>query len=106
LLSTLEPHQLGDGVSGNAEAIVYTVCTFVASGSPFHTLVKLYFSSVFNTVCRDCIIEFVAAHVPSILSYVISPFYSHSFLLLGSYSLHVLYGVQQGEPWGPLLLSL
>jgi len=82
----LAPRQMGAGISGGAEAMVFT--------------------NAFNKVRRDSMLESVAQDLPELFNHVSSSYLCPSSLWFGEYILSSEEGVQQGDPLGLLLFSL
>ena len=72
----LAPQQLGVGVHGGSEAKNHTARAFVASASPFHTIVKLDSKNEFNAILRDSIFEAVSTNFSEIWQYALAPYES------------------------------
>ena len=66
----LQPIQVGDGVSGGAEAAIHAMRRRVSTMPDDHVLVKLDFSNAYNTIRRDAVLETVAAKMPELYRFV------------------------------------
>jgi len=43
------------------EEVIHAARSYISSASQYHAIVKVGFQNAFNTVCRDCLFESVAA---------------------------------------------
>lgn len=106
LKQSFEPFQLGVGVARGLEVGVHVARNFLYNLSPGQALIKLDFKNAFNSIRRDAVLEAVNLSLPSSYPFVHAAYASDSFLFFGGDTLLSQEGVQQGDPLGPLLLSL
>ena len=66
----LQPTQIGVGVLGGAEAVVYATRRLMSSLTHNHVFVKLDFPNAFNSVRRDTILANVALKMPKLYGFV------------------------------------
>ena len=96
----LSPHQLGYGVSKEAEAAVHAARFYLRNIGSNKVLLKLYFTNAFNSIRRDKMLKAVQRLAPSIYPFV------HSLCIL---PLPLCFGVtkssshQRGSSKGILL---
>ena len=100
----LQPHQMGFGTPGGAEAIHRASRLFLESSEG--VFAKLDFENAFNTVYRRIFLEEALDHVPSIYPLIQQSFAQPSHLLLGEFVIASEEGLQQGDPLAPLLFCL
>jgi hypothetical protein len=96
--SLLRPTQVGFGTSGDAEAAVHTIRRFIDDKSPL-VVIKLHFNNAFNEMRRDQKKD----ELPLLYRFVWQLYRHETFLSYGDKTLTSAYGVQQGDPLGPLL---
>ena len=73
---------------------------------PDHVLLKLDFRNAFNTVKRDKILPAVKDMVTEIFPLMFASYYAPSTLFFQDTTMLSAEGVQQGDPFGPLLVCL
>ena len=66
-------------------------------------VLKVDFANAFNNISRDAFLHIVDHQLPQISSYMKSCYMSSSVLYFDETQLESKEGVQQGNPWGPLL---
>ena len=100
--------QLGVGVSGGCEAAAHAVRAFFQSPvvPRKNVLVKLDMKNPFNTVIRDHFLEACSSRARSILRLALTAKATSSHLVIGNETILSEYGVQQGDPLGPVLFAL
>jgi len=102
LVEKLKPVQLGFGVEGGAEALVYAVrkfCTFKHNGPM--ALVKFDFGNAFNMLFRKFMLGEVKDICPEFLSLMQQAYRLFSNLYFLDETLFSKRGFQQGDPLGP-----
>jgi hypothetical protein len=104
--SLLQPHQLGVGSSAGVEAAVFAARRFLEAAEPDYALLKLDYSNAFNSLRRDCIMEFSAMQIPEWFSYIRASYEGSSALFYEGHIIDSNEGVQQGDPLGPALFCL
>ena len=101
--------QLGVGVSGGAEAIIHsTKITYekILNADSKEGLFQMDLRNAFNSVERSHSLQAACDFMPGIAAFI-NFCYSQLFpLLYTNASLQSEWGVQQGDPLGPLLFSL
>ena len=107
-INILSPLQVGVGPPGGCEAIVHSVVDVLEDHTipPDHKRILMVdFSNAFNCVSRKAIFDEVRSHIPSITAWMECSYGSQP-ILLGDQSILNCCRVQQGDPLGPLGLSL
>ena len=101
----LQPHQLGVGVPGGAEAIVHSAQPYVRHQlfSADHLLAQVDLNNAFNRVSRHAVLQAVETICPTILPWVGYTLCCRSHLYFSKFLLHSSFSVQQGDPLGPML---
>ena len=104
----LLPTQFGVGSKGGVEPGVRTVQRALddSLGRSFSTLTMLDFTNAFNTADRIDIAASLREFCPSLYRTAKWAYNAASDLVLGQHILQSATGVRQGDPLGPLLLSL
>ena len=103
----LAPLQLGVSVKGGCEAVIHSVSHLMSSGQPDQRWVLLLdFTNAFNTINRNSMFEEFRVHIPGLSAWKESCYSGQPFLHLGSDTILSCYGVQHGEPLGPLGFTL
>jgi hypothetical protein len=103
-----QPHQVGVGTRGGAEAVVHAAQALVlrlGSDSSI-ALLKVDLRNAFNMVDRGTFFAAVRTHCPGISAWVEACYGRRNPLLFGAHRLQCSTGVQQGDPLGPLLFAL
>ena len=103
---SLEPLQLGFS-SGGAEAAVHAVSRDAEhhGRSPQYVVATLDFSGAFTSVSRQCVVDEVAKHAPTLLPWVSYTYGCSADFYWEGHRLPCSGGVQQGDPLGPLLFA-
>ena len=104
--ASLSPLQLGCGTPNGAEAVAHAARLFVHNISDDHLLLNLDFKNAFNYLRRDKMLEVVGESTPDLYAFVYSAYAKPSSLFCGNSVLLSEEGVQQGDPFGPLLFCL
>jgi hypothetical protein len=103
----LQPHQLGFGTKGGAEAIVHSGRRYVHKiSNSARVLVKLDFKNAFNSIYRDNMLEQVGLYIPDLYPFIKQCYAEKTFLSYGDNTIMSASGCQQGDPLGPLLFCL
>ena len=71
-----------------------------------HAIVKLDFSDAFNSLHRDVMLTAIAESVPEIYKFCHLSNDSSPTLSFNNHTISSQKGVQQGDPFGPLLFCL
>jgi hypothetical protein len=102
------PLQLGVGLRGGAEIAVHLVRSVVeAHGSDDSFALRTFdFTNAFNEVSRQKILDIVQDKYPELYPYVKMCYAKSSHLWWDWHRMMSAWGVQQGDPLGPLLLCL
>jgi hypothetical protein len=100
----LQPHQMGFGSPGGAEAIHRASRIFVAANQG--VFLKLDCHNAFNSVYRQAVLEAALERVPALFPFIVQCYTSPSHLLFGDFVISSEEGVQQGDPLGPVLYCL
>ena len=100
--------QLGVGVKGGAQSIIHaTKITFEKLQlSQDAGILQIDFKNAFNSIKRSQILNSTIKLMPSLASFVIYCYSQQSHLYYSNKSVTSQSGVQQGDPFGPLLFSL
>ena len=101
--SLLIPLQLGVGVHGGYEAIVYAVCKLTTSlpDDRSWTLI-LDFTNAFNSISRQAMFEGLRKYLPGLSAWMESCYSRQLLLYMDSDTIRICCGVQQGDPLSPL----
>ena len=102
--AVLQPHQLGVGVPGGTEAAAHATRLFLTNSGK--GLVKLVFRNAFNELDRSVLINAVDRLIPELGLFVRSCYVEPSTLDLDGHTILSQRGVQQGDPFGPLLFAI
>ena len=102
----LAPWQSGYGVRKGAEVAVHAARLYLHKRDPIKALLKLDFSNAFNFIRRDKMFRAVLELAPRLFHFVHSAYSSPSTLFWGDKTIQSAEGVQQGDPFGPLLFCL
>ena len=106
MATLLSPRQLGYGVSQGAEAAVHDARFYLRNIGSNKVLLKLAFTNAFNSIRRVKMLEAVQCLAPSTYPFVHSVYSSPSSLFWSDKIIQSSEGVQQGDPFGPLLFCL
>ncbi|XP_055328074.1 uncharacterized protein LOC129581172 isoform X3 [Paramacrobiotus metropolitanus] len=103
----LQPHQLGSGVKKGVEGITHATRNFLLKYSNgVKALLKIDFKKGFNCVSREEVLRIVADVIPEYYAFIKMCYSSYSSLFLGETVIFSQSGVQQGDPFGPVLFCL
>ncbi|GJV65666.1 putative reverse transcriptase domain-containing protein [Tanacetum coccineum] len=104
----LDDLQFGVRVSGGGEAILHTVNRLIEDrGDDVGLLMLLVdFKNAFNLVDREVMLKEVRLRCPAISCWVEFCYSNPVRLYYGEHTLRSCQGVQQGDPFGPLLFAL
>jgi hypothetical protein len=104
----LHPYQLGVGTSGGVEAIIHSFNRLIRLPTTPRDFVitQIDFSNAFNEVDRNTLLSLVHTHLPQLYPWVSYCYSIAAPIFLGSHTIHVSTGVQQGDPLSSLLFAL
>ena len=102
------PLQVGVATRNGTEAVVHTARHWAQrhAGQAEQVLLKIDFSNAFNTVDRASLLRETRLRLPGLSPWAEWCYGLHSRLLFQGSPLSSETGVQQGDPLGPLLVSL
>jgi len=98
-------HQLGIGTPGGCEAAVHSARRYLEALPPDHVMVKLEFSTAFNSIHRREMLLSVYNRIPELYAYCRSAYSQSSCLYFGLYIVLSEEGAQHGDPIGPFYFA-
>ena len=102
----LTSHQLGVGTPYWAETAIHAARLYLQNLETNQVILKLDFKNAFNNILRDRMLKAVMELAPDLFPLVHSAYSSPSLLFWGDKLLQSAEGMQQGDPFGPLLFCL
>ena len=102
----LTPLQVGVGLPGAVDAVVFKVREWMRTAPTDHALLTLDFSNAYNTIDRSAMLAAIALKCPSFLHYAKFCYGAPTPLLADDFSISSSTGTQQGDACGPLFFSV
>ena len=101
-----QPIQLGCGTRGGAEAAIHGIRHHMSSPRSQEILVKLDFKNAFNSIDRGSLLKEVFDKLPNLYPFIYQCYRHTTQLSFGRKTINSEWGVQQGDPLGPLCFCL
>lgn len=101
-----QPIQLGCGTRGGAEAAVHAIRHYMSTSQNDEVLVKLDFKNAFNSINRGMLLEEIYDKFKSLYPFIYQCYRYPTYLSFGRHVINSEWGVQQGDPLGPLCFCL